>query len=184
MTVPAVRVWVLSPPRGGRFCGHCAALNCPQTLMCELLVGLGDVDVVGLEERKNGSLWVTVRASWEWTYQTGSSAKADGNTEMYRSYRCLIEMSTRVPPQGARPACSWQVGSVVVSGSRSVGSDDLQLAAPRANRPLPRSGGSPTVPAAPTCVVLIFGMTASFSGVATWFQARSGEKAGSDKSRR
>ena len=30
------------------------------TLMCELLVGLGVVDVVGVEERSNGSLWVTV----------------------------------------------------------------------------------------------------------------------------
>ena len=31
------------------------------TLMCELLVGLGVVEVVGVEERSNGWLWVTVR---------------------------------------------------------------------------------------------------------------------------
>ncbi len=35
------------------------------TLMCELLVGLGVVDVVGVEERGNGSLWVTVRTRSE-----------------------------------------------------------------------------------------------------------------------
>lgn len=35
------------------------------TLMCELLVGLGDVDVVGVEERSNGLLWVTVRTRSE-----------------------------------------------------------------------------------------------------------------------
>ncbi|MXW07472.1 MAG: ISL3 family transposase [Gammaproteobacteria bacterium] len=35
------------------------------TLMCELLVGLGVVDVVGVEERSNGSLWVTVRTRSE-----------------------------------------------------------------------------------------------------------------------
>ena len=32
------------------------------TLMCELLVGLGEVDVVGMNDDGRGLLWVTVRS--------------------------------------------------------------------------------------------------------------------------
>ena len=32
------------------------------TLMCELLVGLGEVDVVGINDDGKGPLWVTVRS--------------------------------------------------------------------------------------------------------------------------
>ena len=71
------------------------------TLMCELLVGLGEVDVVGISDDGRGLLWVTVRSRSSWPVCEGCAGPVWSKGDR--------------PGQVGGPSGVWSAGAALVA---------------------------------------------------------------------